>query len=63
MTAVAQAERLAFSPDEAARVLGVSRATIMRIVADGSLRSAKIGRRRVIARSALLELLGEGGAL
>lgn len=48
---------LAYSYDEAARVLGVSKQTIIRLVKDGKLCSKQLGRRVVIPRDALEGLL------
>lgn len=50
-------ERLAFSPAEAAAVLGCSRAGIYNHIKDGTLPSVKLGRRRLIRREALVGLL------
>jgi len=41
-------EPLAHSPDAAARRLGVSQRSIYHLIALGELRSAKIGKRRLI---------------
>ena len=53
-------ERLAFSPAEAAESIGVSRQFIYDLINRGQLRTITLGSRRLIPRSALLELLGEG---
>jgi excisionase family DNA binding protein len=52
-------EILAVSVAEAARRLGVSHRTIGYLIARGELYSQKIGRRRIIPLSALVELLRE----
>jgi excisionase family DNA binding protein len=44
------AERLAYSPDEAAELLGISRELIHDLLRTGQLRSVKAGRRRLIAK-------------
>ena len=44
------AERLAYSPDEAAELLGISRELVHDLLRTGQLRSVKAGRRRLIAR-------------
>lgn len=49
---------LAVGLDEAGRLLGVSRSTVKRRIAAGDLTSTTIGRRRVIPRAAIDELLG-----
>lgn len=45
--------RLAYRPNEAAKALGTSRDTIFKLIADGSLRSTKIGASRFIPASEL----------
>lgn len=50
--------RLAFSPDEAAELLGLSRELINDLLRTGQLQSVKAGRRRIIARHHLAEFLG-----
>lgn len=52
---------IAASPAEAARRLGVSRATIYGLLEHGQLRSVKVGRRRLIPVSELHRLVGDGG--
>lgn len=51
-------KRLAFSPDEAAELLGLSRELINDLVRTGQLQSVKAGRRRIIARHHLAAFLG-----
>jgi excisionase family DNA binding protein len=51
-------ERLAYSPTEAAQALGVCRQTIYRLLEAEQLRSFKVGSRRVIPASDLLQLVG-----
>jgi excisionase family DNA binding protein len=46
-------ERLAFSIEEAAETLGVSRDHIYDLLRTGQLRSIKSGRRRLITRGAI----------
>lgn len=50
-------ERLAFSTAEAAKTLGIGRATIYELIRSGELSSVKIGSRRLIRRQALEDLL------
>lgn len=50
-------ERLAYSVDEAAAVLGIARETIYELIRTGQLRSRKAGSRRIIARHHILEFL------
>lgn len=44
------AERLAYSPDEAAELLGISRELVHELLRTGQLGSVKAGRRRLIAK-------------
>jgi excisionase family DNA binding protein len=44
------AERLAYSPDEAAELLGISRELVHDLLRTGQLKSVKAGRRRLIAK-------------
>ena len=46
-------ERLAYSPDEAAELLGISRELVHDLLRTGQLGSVKAGRRRLIARNHL----------
>ena len=43
-------ERLAYSPDEAAELLGISRELVHDLLRTGQLGSVKAGRRRLIAK-------------
>jgi len=45
--------RLAVSPGEAARILGLGRTTLYEAIGSGALRSLKIGKRRLITLEAL----------
>lgn len=54
------AERLTVSVREAASALGVSQRTIERLVADGTLPSVTLNRRRLIPRQALVDLIEPG---
>ena len=49
----------ALSPKDAAKSLGISRATLYRLINTGRLRVVKIGSRSVIPASSLLALLDE----
>jgi excisionase family DNA binding protein len=51
------AERLAFSPEEAAELLGISRELIHDLLRTGQLGSVKAGRRRLIGKHHLEEFL------
>ncbi len=52
-------ERLAYGVAEAARAIGVSYKVLYDLIKSGRLRAARVGRRIIIPRSALEELLGE----
>lgn len=54
------AERLAFSPAEAAEALGVERSTLYEWLHAGRLHSVKVGGRRLIAAAELRRLVAEG---
>ena len=47
------AERLAYSPDEAAELLGISRELVHDLLSTGQLGSVKAGRRRLIGKPTL----------
>ena len=49
----------ALSPKDAAKSLGISRATLYRQISNGRIRVVKIGSRTVIPASCLLALLDE----
>jgi excisionase family DNA binding protein len=51
-------ERLAYSPDEAADLLGISRELVHDLLRTGQLGSVKAGRRRLIGKHHLEEFLG-----
>ena len=53
----ALAERLAYSPDEAAELLGISRELVHDLLRTGQLGSVKAGRRRLIAKHHLQAFL------
>jgi excisionase family DNA binding protein len=52
-----QSERLAYSVEEAANVLGVSRDVIYDQLRTGRLKSLKVGRRRIIGRQHIDDFL------
>lgn len=56
-SASAPPERLAVSVNEAARLLGVSRDLVYDLVARGELPAIRLGRRLVVARRSLQNLL------
>jgi len=51
-------QRLAYSPDEAAELMGLSRELVNDLLRTGELKSIKAGRRRLIARHHLAAFLG-----
>ncbi|MFK7945449.1 MAG: helix-turn-helix domain-containing protein [Paracoccaceae bacterium] len=48
---------IAVSPSEAARLIGIGRTTLYSALASGALKSAKIGKRRLIPIAAINEWL------
>ena len=54
--------KLAYSPREAATATSLSVRQITRAIAAGDLKSTKIGRRRVIARTDLERYISVGGS-
>jgi excisionase family DNA binding protein len=50
-------ERLAVSPTEAARLIGIGRTLLYQLIDDGRLRSIKINGRRLITMDAIREFL------
>jgi excisionase family DNA binding protein len=52
-------ERLAYSPAEAAKVLGLSRSRLYQLLRDGTIPSSHLGKRRFIRRQVLIDLLTE----
>lgn len=44
-------DRLAFSPAEFAAVFGITRQHVYKLMADGTIHSFKLGRRRLISRA------------
>ncbi len=52
-------ERIAYSINEACEATGLSRTFVLTLLERGELRHRKLGKRIVIPRSALLELVGE----
>jgi excisionase family DNA binding protein len=55
--AAPDSDSLAFCVEDAARLIGVSRATLYVLISEGDLRTLKIRKRRLVPRDALLELL------
>lgn len=54
---------LAYSVDEAANLIGVSRRTLYQLIAERRLNSIKLRGRRLITRSALEQLLADADAV
>jgi excisionase family DNA binding protein len=59
---VSREPRLAFSPDEVAAALGISRELVHDLIRTGELRSVKAGRRRLISRQHLNKFLAGDAA-
>ena len=55
----ARAERLTFTVDEVAIALGISRSSAYECAKRGDIPTVRLGRRIVVPRRAVLELLGE----
>src|SRR5687767_8787596 len=51
-------ERLAYSFAAAAEAIGISQDTVYRLIQRGEVHSVLVGKRRLIPRASLLELLG-----
>jgi excisionase family DNA binding protein len=51
-------ERLAYSIAEAAEAIGISRDTVYRLIQRAEVHSVLVGKRRLIPRASLLELMG-----
>ena len=58
-SAAAVVARLAYRPEEAARLLGIGRSTAYELIATGELRSFTIRRARLISAAALAEFIRE----
>jgi excisionase family DNA binding protein len=56
-------EQIAYGPKRAAEVIDVSEDVIYDLIRTRQLRSVKVGRRRLIARSELVRLITEGAEL
>ena len=52
---------ISYAADEAAKVIGVSRAFVYDLMAEGKLQSIKLQGKRLIPRAALEQLLTEAG--
>jgi excisionase family DNA binding protein len=50
---------LSFSVDEAARLLGLGRSNLFKLLESGEIRSVKVGTRRLVPHKALEEFLAE----
>ncbi|MCJ7639411.1 MAG: helix-turn-helix domain-containing protein [Euryarchaeota archaeon] len=50
-------EALTLSVEHAAHLIGVSRSTVYRLVRDGELRAIRVGRRVLILKKPLMEML------
>jgi excisionase family DNA binding protein len=52
-------ERVAYTPTEVAAALGCSRVFIQNLIARGEIRSFKLGRKRLIPRAVVDELVAQ----
>ena len=59
----ARGERLVVTVPEAAALLGISRALAYNLAAQGELPVIRLGRRLVVPRRALFDLVGEDGSV
>jgi excisionase family DNA binding protein len=59
-TNILEEKRRALSPREAERTLGISHATLYRLIKDGKLKTIKLGSRRLIPVDAIDALLAGG---
>jgi len=53
-------EPLVYSIVEAGRLLGISRPSAYKLVADGTIKSLQLGRRKVVPKIALMRMLEAG---
>jgi excisionase family DNA binding protein len=51
-------EAMTLSVEHAARLIGVSRTTAYRLVRDGELQALRVGRRVLVLKKPLMEMLG-----
>lgn len=56
------AEKLLYTPEEAAQALGISRSSLYLLMGDGSLESVRLGSRRRIPAAALKSFVSSLGA-
>ena len=56
-------ERLAYTPGDAAIASSLSRQRIIQLIAEGKLKSSKVGRRTLVIASSLHRLINEGCSL
>lgn len=54
-------ERKSYSPDEVRKILGLSRSLTYRLIANGTIPSVRLGKRRLIIPVKALEELLENG--
>ena len=51
-------ERLTYTIPEAAQAIGIGKSILYRLINDGELRTIRLGKRVLIPRASILELLG-----
>jgi excisionase family DNA binding protein len=59
-TSILDEKRRALSPREAERTLGISHATLYRLIKDGKIKTIKLGSRRLVPVDAIDALLSGG---
>jgi excisionase family DNA binding protein len=59
MDAQTDTQRLAYSLEESAQAIGLSRRTLYNLIEAGSLRTVKLGRRRVVPVEELTRILAD----
>ncbi|PSO12620.1 MULTISPECIES: helix-turn-helix domain-containing protein [unclassified Sphingobium] len=52
-------QKLSVGPEEAARMIGIGRTNMFGLIANGTVKSRKLGSRRVVLVSSLRELIGD----
>jgi excisionase family DNA binding protein len=57
---MAASDRLAYRIEDAAKSVGLSRVTIYKLIAEGKLKTVRVGRCRLVPASALRELAEKG---
>ncbi len=56
---IADVEPLTYNPEVAAKRIGISRATLDRLIADGEIRARRAGRRVLVSEASIQEFLAD----